>query len=213
VTVPVTYGFDGTATSNVVAVATTTTWGTSTNVTFPTSTSTNSSSRLVSWRPGGPVWSGYDGVYWDPIPVREELDEVRRWFYAGDEAAARAEPLPPDPEVERRRQERVAVRALARDRARQTLLSLLPPTERDRYEAGEGFTVRGSAGGEYHVRGGHYVRNVTRTGGGRRVRLCAHPRMLVDGGELPTEDALIAQLLMLRFDEPGFLAIANAEEM
>lgn len=125
----------------------------------------------------------------------------------GDEPTRR-EPQPAQPN--RRRE--------ASDRARQTLLSLLPPDEQRRYENGDGFTVRGSAGGEYRIRTTSHAMNVTRSwtdesGARRRQRLCAHPRMWVDSGDLPIEDAFVAQLLMLRYDEPGFLQIANVEDL
>lgn len=98
----------------------------------------------------------------------------------------------------------------ARTRARETLLSLLSPEARREFEAHGRFKVRGSAGGQYIVEGHSHSMNVLRADS--RLRLCAHPRMHEEGGDLPREDALIAQLLMLQFDEPGFLAIANREQ-
>lgn len=101
--------------------------------------------------------------------------------------------------------------AAARERARETLRSLLSPAEQAHYHRAKEFFVDGSAGGRYLVREGH-IQNVFQLSedpSEPRVRLCAHPAMYSADGSLPVEDAMIAQLLMLRFDEPAFLALAN----
>lgn len=104
------------------------------------------------------------------------------------------------------------VRERARDRATETLLGLLNPDERAAYEQDGHLVVAGSAGGRYRIDPG-YQQNVYELDehGNRRAggRLCAHPVMHDDVGALPREDAMVAQLLMLRYNEPGFLAIAN----
>lgn len=96
-------------------------------------------------------------------------------------------------------------------RAVETLLRLLTPEQVEQYERERYIIQRGSLGGWYRIHQG-YAQNIYELDdeGGRPVsRLCAHPRMNNANGTLPIEDAMIAQLLQLRFDEPGFLAVAN----
>lgn len=104
--------------------------------------------------------------------------------------------------------ERRRIRARAGDRARSTLLSLLNAEQRAEYERSEQFVVQGSDGGRYRIRRG-VAQNIEDLSVPYGNVLCAHPEMFLPEGQLPAEDAVIAQLLMLRFDEPGFLAVAN----
>lgn len=125
------------------------------------------------------------------------------------DAATPLRPPEPDPEQIARRRARDAAQA----RAEATLLSLLSPAERERYSEIGAFHVQGSAGGRYSVHRG-YMQNVydLDQDGRRRSRLCAHPAMRDEERRaLPVADAMIAQLLMLRYDEPGFLSIANRD--
>lgn len=112
-------------------------------------------------------------------------------------------------ELAARRLERIATRERAGDRARATLLSLLNAEQRAQYERDGQFVVQGSDGGRYRIRRGVAQNIEDLSVPYRGTILCAHPGMRVEGGDLPTEDAMIAQLLMLRFDEPAFLAVAN----
>ena len=86
--------------------------------------------------------------------------------------------------------------------AEHVLLSLLPETERYRYHRCGELWVRGSAGGIYAIREG-VAMNIYRLPS--RECLCAHPFI----ESAPVASAMIAQVLMIRTDEPRFLDIAQ----
>lgn len=175
---------------------------------------------IVRLIPGGYSVGPFTTTSSTTVQLAYETIPITSWTYGdrvwrdvlvnGGGAAARgAPPAPVDVAAER---ERLAVRERARDRATETLLGLLNESERAEFERDGHIVVHGSAGGRYRIDRG-YQQNVyeldprgrTRVGG----RLCAHPVMDTGHGRLPVEDAMIAQVLMLRYDEPGFLAIAN----
>ncbi len=107
---------------------------------------------------------------------------------------------------ERIREQRERYRAASR-RATETLRSLLTEENQRRLDAGFDLLIVGSAGGQYRVRHG-YQGNIRRSDG---RTFCAHPSMVTPEGDLlPTEDAMIAQILALVTDEPAFLRVANA---
>lgn len=176
-------------------------WANSTTADWANSTTAGSlvMNMNIATTTTGPIYYNWDHA------VR---DGANRWVPA---------PAPPPASVARARREadlraaeRVALRESARDRARATLLSLLTAEQRSQFERGLGFEVVGSGGGRYRIDRG-YQQNIVDLGArpGELHVLCTHPNMRVEGGNLPTEDAMIAQLLMIRFDEPGFLAVAN----
>lgn len=108
-------------------------------------------------------------------------------------------------EVEQRR----TVRATARSRSEETLLSFLDEQQRADYLATGAFDVTGSAGGRYRIRKGSsgnvvYLDPVTHL---RIGTLCAHPSM--NEQWLPDPDVALAQMLALMTDEPNFCGIAN----
>lgn len=161
-----------------------------------------------------PTWA-WDGsraepyIYQMPQPApRMDLGELSRRY--ADQSRVDWEYH--DRVFREQEQERLQVRQRARDRATETLLGLLNPDERAAYERDGHLVVAGSAGGRYRIEPG-YQQNVYELDehGNRRAggRLCAHPVMHDEVGALPREDAMVAQLLMLRYNEPGFLAIAN----
>jgi hypothetical protein len=104
----------------------------------------------------------------------------------------------------------------ARARARETLRALLGEERWAVWEETRQVFVTGQSGREYVVTAGH-IENVHLLDGEGRVEAtyCAHPPTSVydeDGhflGELPGEDVLIAQILLLTADEDRFLRVAN----
>lgn len=94
-------------------------------------------------------------------------------------------------------------------RAEETLLAILDATNQKRYSDGLPIRVTGSAGGRYEIQRG-YSGNVQRLGpaGAPIASYCAHPPMNYNGMEHPVQVAMIAQILALRNDEPGFLRVA-----
>jgi hypothetical protein len=107
--------------------------------------------------------------------------------------------------VERVRQSRVNANAV--------FVSLLDADSRRRYSSARAVEVTGSAGGRYVLAYG-FSANVFAIDehGDFLACYCAHPSMKADGVEgdlLPIESAMVAQLLTLRVDEPGFLAVAH----
>lgn len=106
-----------------------------------------------------------------------------------------------------------AKRALARSagqlRARGLLRSLLSPRQRREFGKRGCVTVTGSAGGVYRLWPATGAAERLSRHGSRlygRVRYCLHSEDRV----LPPADESIAHLLLLRCDEPAFLAAANA---
>jgi hypothetical protein len=108
-------------------------------------------------------------------------------------------------------------------KAQETLLSLLTPEQRKEYQARKHFHIRGSKGTLYrimHGSSGNVRQVLSEADEGRGLHaFCAHPQMSVDrttaelagisAGQLPHEDAMIAQMLQLMVDEDQFLAVAN----
>jgi hypothetical protein len=89
------------------------------------------------------------------------------------------------------------------DRARELLLSHLTEEQRATFIENKWFVVVGGRSRmRYRIETGHLVANVRRLDDG--ARLCAHC-----DHTLPMDDHLIAQKLMLEYDEDAFLAIAN----
>jgi hypothetical protein len=89
------------------------------------------------------------------------------------------------------------------DRARELLLSHLTEEQRATFIENRWFVVVGGRSRmRYRIETGHLVANVRRLDDG--ARLCAHC-----DHSLPMDDHLIAQKLMLEYDEDAFLAIAN----
>jgi hypothetical protein len=89
------------------------------------------------------------------------------------------------------------------DRARELLLSHLTEEQRATFIENRWFVVIGGRSRmRYRIETGHLVANVRRLND--NLRLCAHC-----DHSLPMDDHLIAQKLMLEYDEDAFLAIAN----
>jgi hypothetical protein len=110
-----------------------------------------------------------------------------------------------------RARQKVALEAhgfAARKRAREWLLSLLTPDQREVFQRNKWFVVEGGkTKRRYRIRADNYlVANIDVLDGDVVThRLCAHS----DLSELPLEDHLVAQKLMLESDEDEFLKIAN----
>lgn len=126
-----------------------------------------------------------------------------RTVYTG---AANLEPETEEQKAERlvREAEATAKREKAKTRARETLLFLLDPRQREQLEAENAFELEvGSR--RYRIRPGRKVERLDAAG---RVTsfFCAHPPTHLG---LPADDIAISQKLWLETDENGFLAIAN----
>jgi len=96
------------------------------------------------------------------------------------------------------------------NRALELLKSLLTPEQWADYTANQAFIVRGSDGVEYEIEHGTNGNVIARLED-RRVRYCAHPRLWdsTTRTQLPVPDVLAAQVLALKTDAPGFVAVAN----
>lgn len=98
-------------------------------------------------------------------------------------------------------------RQQANERAQTLLLSFLSAEQREQFERDGYFHVIGSAGGRYRIRRGSvgnidwYHEGGNEWGGS----LCCHPM----DAYLPPGDIMLAQMLALTTDEPGFVRLAN----
>ncbi len=104
------------------------------------------------------------------------------------------------------RHEPCRVRAKAKARARELLLSHLSRRQREEFAKTQAFRVRGSSGGRYRLKLGR-TSNVERLEDGTDKVLkvyCCHP-----DDDVPDEDTLIAQKMTIECDEEHFLAKAN----
>jgi hypothetical protein len=90
-------------------------------------------------------------------------------------------------------------------RAAGLLLSHLTPGQIQEWDTLGYFSVRGSAGGEYRIGPGSLSNVRQRVEENRARALCAVP-----AEALPMPDIHFAQMMMIRADEPGFLAVAVA---
>jgi hypothetical protein len=90
-------------------------------------------------------------------------------------------------------------------RAEHLLFSILTPSQVRQYTDDDYFDVA-IEDRVYRIRKG-YSRNIELIEAGKPVaKLCAHP---ADAYSTPVPDAMLAQLLMLKHNESGFLKIAN----
>jgi hypothetical protein len=140
-------------------------------------------------------------------PQTSSMINQQRTYYWVDDPAQ--EVLPREPIRMRRpepRPERLPAEPrlpTALDRARELLLSHLTEEQRATFIENRWFVVIGGRSRmRYRIETGHLVANVRRLDDG--ARLCAHC-----DHSLPMDDHLIAQKLMLEYDEDAFLAIAN----
>lgn len=96
----------------------------------------------------------------------------------------------------------------AADRAESLLLSMLDPRQRMTYNQHRFVEVIGSEGGYYRVWMTSPAGNVQLVHPGKILArpgaYCAHPPQVI-----PMADMILAQLLYLRTNEAGFLAVAN----
>jgi hypothetical protein len=116
-----------------------------------------------------------------------------------------AERIRRDREWQARERERDARRRTAAEAAEQLLLSALNAEQAASYRANKIFEVVGSHGGRYRINYGTAGNVDALTPNGVFIgALCCHPQ-----GGLPTPDVMLAQMLHLATDEPGFLRTAN----
>lgn len=116
-------------------------------------------------------------------------------------------------EEHRQRAELAQHNEAAMARSRELLLEHLTPAQRESFERNKWFVIEGGKSRQrYRIRAAvHMVANVdviaVRDDGSEVVshRLCAHCRL----DEVPLFDQLLAQKLMLEFDEERFLSLAN----
>ena len=108
--------------------------------------------------------------------------------------------------------EQQAIRQAASERASALLRAILTPDQIQSWENEDEFTVVGSAGGTFRVETNDYSGNIYKLNedGDTAEEWCVHP-VMYHGREhvLPTEDALITQVLALRTDEEAVRRTAN----
>lgn len=110
-------------------------------------------------------------------------------------------------EAKRRREEFEA----AHQHANKILMEILSPKNRERLATVGVIEITGSAGGRYQISSRGYSGNVFRMEHDFRccMRLCAHP--VAAGTHLmPMSAVVLAQMMHLIVDEPGFLRVARA---
>jgi hypothetical protein len=97
----------------------------------------------------------------------------------------------------------------AQQNARTLLLSCLTPAQQEEYRASQSFTVKVQSGNRYRIesRKNYNVVGLSRNGR-HQAEYCAGP---VE--DVPIEDQMLAQKLLLETDEAGFLAVANGRSV
>lgn len=170
---------------------------------------------MATWAANG--FGSYCALCGGPcrLGMAQRADYVLAAQVAPDNAAyerARREQL----EREQRRLQDVEAQERDRqaraDRARETLLALLDDKQRKQLARNRWFGVVGSAGGRYRIWVTTYSQNIHEVDrwGRKRATLCAYPYMgAFTSSRLAPDEAIIGQLLTLRFNEPGFLRVAN----
>lgn len=185
---------------------------------------TSSSAYSIGWREIGTVgttaarwhWNGnFNSNYittvagYDSYPRRPENHNLNRGLnlVIDEPAFASVFRLPETPEAPVRRR-RAVVAGSPDARARELLVSLLSPQQRESYERNEQFDVVGSLGNLYRIRRGSMGNIDWLTPDGKvQGTLCAHPSMRE--AYLPLPDVAAAQLLALTTDEAAFVRLAN----
>lgn len=161
-------------------------------VTIQTGTTVQFAST-VTW----PAWNGASSLYLrrELTPEEEEQQRERERLWAIEQERAR--------EVAA---ERDRARHQADERAHDLLLSVLNDEQRRTYRQHGWFCTNGRSGKKYRIERGwsHNVKELNEQD--RPVRsLCAHPEIAV-----PHEDNMVAQKLMIEFEEEAFLRTANS---
>lgn len=107
--------------------------------------------------------------------------------------------------IRERAQAAESARVLARDKARALLVSMLSEKQRAEYETRKRFEVVSSKGRRFQIRQGtHGNVSLLNDKGQPVTNYCGQPN------GVPTEDAMLAQMLQLRYDEDAYLRHANA---
>lgn len=175
----------------------------------------------------GAVWSGWNGSWSNTaatntaaaytITVAANSYTWSGWnedhHAVAESEAQRAARLEAD-RIERERRgrldratatERAEVRRVAILKADKLLESVLSSVQRDQLKKLGGFVLRGQSGQLYRIRMGRSANvDVLDAQGNVVDRLCAHPAMNV-----PDQDTMVAQKVMLECDEAVFLRMAN----
>jgi hypothetical protein len=112
---------------------------------------------------------------------------------------------------EEEHRQQLAIRQAASERASALLRAILTPDQIADWENEEEFTVIGSAGGTFRVETSDYSGNIykLKDDGDVAEEWCVHPSMYQGAHYLPTEDALITQVLALRTNEEAVRRTAN----
>lgn len=111
--------------------------------------------------------------------------------------------------------QRAALAVQARDRALETLRLVLTDEQWTQYEREERFELITQSGKRYRISRGHAGNVKLIEDDEIAESLCVHPRMAAFDeahrhvGDLPNEDAVIAQVLALQTDEDAFRKVAN----
>lgn len=192
------------------------------NATTATTATTPSIGQITYWvvQPGTvsatvPTWSNI------PSPaeqwarqVRETNRVIAEYDAAYQEQVERAWRAQQYRVAEREQRRELRHEAAARDRANELLLEHLTPAQRQTFAKNQWFVVEGGMSKtRYRIRAkGSLVANIDvmaaigHEGESKVVhRLCGH----CDPRAMPLADHLLAQKLMLEFDEEEFLKIAN----
>lgn len=137
------------------------------------------------------IWGAWNGI--------RETEEQRRAREA-QQAALRTQ----QEEAMRQRSEE---QKAAKQKAEKLLLKTLNWRQRRQYRRDRSFCLRSEKGNRYRIEFGSHgnVKLIDKKTGRVRTSYCAAPI-----GNVPAEDAMLAQMLMLKTDEAAFTQVANA---
>lgn len=140
---------------------------------------------------------------------RERVAEAER--YQEERYQERYRVAEAEEERQERYRERQSRELSAAERAEELLTMVLTPAELKHYQETREVLITGSDGRRYQLHDGIYANVYVLNEEGAQVeRWCAHPQEYdTDGRRIPDRDLHVGQVLALRHDAPGFLAVAN----
>ena len=178
-------------------------WNNYYTVTNGTSSSSTDATTGAWWAWNG-TWSTWT-AWTEPITLQSQTFQYQPRELTAEERAAETERLRAAAEAARVRQEEAR---LAVEKAEALLRAHLDDEQQATLDREQAFLVSVKSGRKYKVKRGQRGNVREMDDQGQEVRsFCIHP------DDVPDQDAMLAQKLLLEHDEPAFRRIANVTEL